>query len=109
MSANIGMTLIACGLVAYAGGVPSFTWQNGGFVNAIVDTAAGIATITLAASANVDLLQAYIKVSALVAAIDLNCNVIQTNDTTVVVRGWTGGGVAADNDFFISVYERELR
>ena len=107
MSANIGMTLVAAGFVQYAGGVPSFTWQNGGFVDAIVDTAAGIATITL--MHEVDPLEGFIACVASTAVADNNVCIDHTTDTTIIATGGTGGAAAADNDFWLMVYQRDLR
>ncbi len=109
MSANIGVTLVACGLVEYVGTAPTFTWQNGGFVNAIAETAGGVATITLNGQAEVDLLQACIQVSCLIGTIDENCNAIQTSDTVLVVRGSDMAAAAVDVDFWLAVYQRDLR
>ena len=107
MSANVGMTLIACGFVQYNAGVPTFTWQNGGFVNAITDTGVGLATITLDVEVDPD--EGIVQCVASSATADDNACADHSSDTTILVTLGDGAGAASDHDFWISVYEREFR
>lgn len=105
MSANLGMTLVAAGLAQYAAGVPSWTWQTGGFNNAIGDTGVGDAAVTLQTDHQVDPTEAYIEAHAFNGAANSNINTVHSSDTAIQVLGAVAA-VATDLGFYIAVYRR---
>ena len=104
---NEGAILLACGKVTYVGGVPTFTWQNGGFVNAIADTGAGDALFTLDAESLADPTERMVFLQPLGAAGNTNMQYVETSDTQIQVLGFVAA-VATDIDFNIQVWQQKL-
>ena len=87
--------------VAYAGGVPSISKQNG-VADSVADTGVGVATITLDGG-GIDESECYCTATPKGTG-DAMCVVEHTSDTVKVVRVFDADGAALDADFDLLIF-----